>query len=71
MNKEFDNILGWTESEHSIRCSKCGCVDTKHMIDEAYYAVENFITDGWRCPKEKVYCPSCAKKYLKSTKYKK
>lgn len=65
MSKEFDNIFGWTESSHSIKCSKCNAVGTQHMIDEAFYAVQNFITNGWRCPKQHVYCPKCAKKYLK------
>lgn len=68
MNKQFDNILDWTASEHSIVCSKCKHTSVQSLVDDAYEAVTNFIKDGWRCPRQIAYCPKCAKKHLKPRK---
>ena len=58
----WDNI----ESEHSIRCSKCNYIGKIINYSDEWDAVDEFYNKGWRTGKTFVYCPSCAKKYLKN-----
>lgn len=55
-----DNIL----IEASIECTKCKSGDLEMHTDQ-YYAADEFFKKGWRATPNNVYCPKCAKTYLK------
>lgn len=56
-----DFIIEETTSE--INCSKCSNYDGSQ--NELDYTKHIFFKKGWRATKNNVYCPICAKKYLK------
>lgn len=68
--KELRNLAESTLVEVSIECDKCKKANGTQFTDEDYFA-EELYSKGWRCPVSKVYCPDCAKKYLKLIKKKK
>ena len=63
--KEVDYIAEAIEIECTIRCSKCRNTQTNVQTDE-YYFSDELMEYGWRATKHHVYCPDCAKKYIKS-----
>ncbi len=50
--------------ETTVECGKCKTI-SGHMGD-ADYASERFFEEGWKATPNNIYCPKCAKKYLKS-----
>ena len=67
---QLENLSESILVEVSIECDKCKKVNGAQFTDEYYFA-EELYSEGWRCPAGKVYCPVCAKKYLKPVKKKK
>lgn len=59
-------LLGIIEAWCKITCDKCGLSDS--LPCEPDDAADNFYFSGWRMQKRShfIYCPHCAKKYLKS-----
>ncbi len=52
------------ETVCSISCSKCKSDDGAYNTDE-FYASQDLFKKGWRATDKNIYCPKCAKKYLK------
>jgi Zn finger protein HypA/HybF involved in hydrogenase expression len=50
-----------------IQCTKCKRTEVNFQTDEFYFADE-LMEGGWRATKNNIYCPDCAKKYLKVKK---
>jgi hypothetical protein len=64
---ELDRISEAIEIECSIQCSKCRKIKSTMQTDEYYYG-EELLESGWRATINNIYCPECAKKYLKPKK---
>lgn len=59
-----ENIIPFIECISMIKCSKCNVIETIAL--DADEAAEQFIiTGGWKATAKSVYCPKCAKKYIK------
>jgi len=56
----MDHIQYYAE----IKCCKCRTIDSDANASDMY-TPEKFFKKGWRATTAKVYCPACAKKYLK------
>lgn len=63
MKYTAEGLYEFVMTESSLRCDNCHEEGTTFMND---YAEEHFFKKGWRATKSKVYCPTCAKKKLKS-----
>lgn len=63
--KPFDLMNGLIEVT-TISCSRCDAED--EIQDDLYGAATHFFDEGWRGTDRHTYCPSCAKKYLKTKK---
>jgi len=67
---KYDILYDFIESESSIRCLKCGRIDTIMHLCE-YEAAEYFYEKGWRFRGRKIkliYCPECCEKLDKKNK---
>ena len=51
----------------SIKCSKCNKISGGWCYNE-YNFSEDLLELGWRATVKNIYCPECAKKYLKNEK---
>lgn len=65
--KEREKIYEFVEVEATIVCTKNGCESLLCGYDE-YDVGSQAYEDGWRVRGYNVYCPDCAKKYLKKKK---
>ena len=65
MKNEPEQLLDAVDSTHDITCEICKQTKLLHGYD-SFDAVEEFFNLGWRKPRERVYCPKCAKEKLKS-----
>jgi hypothetical protein len=68
--KQIDKLLDYVITVCDITCTKCDYFSSLSMVDD-YSAAERFSDDGWHATDNHVYCPQCAKKYLKKKKSKK
>lgn len=64
LEKLFDKLIDFIETESSIRCTKCRKIDNIMFCDQ-YDAVEPLIKDGWYATENNCYCPECNKKRKK------
>jgi hypothetical protein len=64
---ELDRMSEAIEVECTIECSKCKKHNGSMQTDE-YYFGEELLELGWRATSQNVYCPDCARKYLKPMK---
>ena len=62
---ELDRMQEGIMVECSIECNKCRKTNSVMQTDE-YYFSEELLELGWRATPHNIYCPACAKKYLKS-----
>jgi hypothetical protein len=63
--KEVDFMQEAIVIEVEIQCTKCGRKIGNCQTDEFYFA-EELMEFGWRATANNIYCPDCAKKYLKA-----
>lgn len=62
--KDIYRLYDAIEVTSAIVCSKCGVKEILAL--DAEEAAEFFAINGrWRGTPNNIYCPSCAKKYLK------
>lgn len=63
-NSEVDILYQAVVCVSSIDCTRCGAIDT--TLADDYDAAKIFHQRGWAATELHVYCPECARKYLKS-----
>jgi hypothetical protein len=61
---ELDRMQEAIMVECTIQCSKCGKTYGP-FVDDEYNFSEHCLDLGWRATPNNIYCPECAKKYLK------
>ena len=58
-----DKIVGFLDTVINGECTKCGKVESFHLID-IYVAAELMAKAGWHPTEKSLYCPTCQKKRL-------
>ena len=62
--KQITLLIEAIETKYVIECSKCSNKEIGFETYEDYFA-EELIELGWRATENTIYCPVCAKKFLK------
>lgn len=65
-----DDLVDFIITEHSVDCMKCDTVEGYHGCDDSLEFADYLFKKGWRATVKTdiLYCPKCAKKYLKKKK---